>query len=191
MIQPMPYVRAQSLIDDGFPHGRFNYWKSSLLSALTDEAIDILISGFGGLASVFSSVLIEHLGGAMSRVAEGDTAFPHRSAPFDVVIMPMWSDPAESDMHMGWADALWGAMQPFSTGGVYVNYLGNECPTRVQAAYGGNYARLVELKTLYDPLNLFRCNQNITPTLSERVRTASTANSFSSNNPVTGGDHTL
>jgi hypothetical protein len=85
-----------------------------------------------------SSVLIEHLGGAMSRVAEGHTAFPHRSAPYHVVIMPMWSDPAESDMHMGWADALWRAIQPSSTGGVHVNCLGNEGPARVQTAYGSN-----------------------------------------------------
>jgi FAD/FMN-containing dehydrogenase len=54
-------------------------------------------------------------------------------------------------------------MQAFASGGVYVNYLGEEGPDRVQAAYGGNYDRLVALKTQYDPTNLFRVNQNIPP----------------------------
>jgi hypothetical protein len=60
-------------------------------------------------------------------------------------------------------------MQPFSTGGVYVNYLGQETDEdteRVQAAYGpAKYARLVALKNQYDPTNFFRLNQNIKPTV--------------------------
>ena len=55
-------------------------------------------------------------------------------------------------------------MRPFSTGGVYVNNLGDEGEDRVRAAYGSNYDRLVALKTKYDPTNFFRLNQNIKPT---------------------------
>jgi FAD/FMN-containing dehydrogenase len=164
MIQSMPYVQAQSLIDEAFPAGRCSYWKSSLLSDLSDEAIDTLISGFREVASPYSSVLVEQLGGAMSRVSAQETAFRHRDVPFDLVIMPMWSDPAESERHIGWADALWQAMQPFSSGGVYVNYLGHEGEDRIKAAYGSNYERLARLKRAYDPSNLFRFNQNIDPT---------------------------
>jgi FAD/FMN-containing dehydrogenase len=79
--------------------------------------------------------------------------------------MPMWTDPAESEKHIRWADELWRAMQPFSSGGVYVNYLGNEGEERVKAAYGTSYERLVTLKNKYDPMNLFRFNQNIRPTV--------------------------
>ena len=65
--------------------------------------------------------------------------------------------------------ALWEAMQPFSTGGVYVNYLGQEADEgaeRVKAAYGSaKYERLVALKNKYDPTNFFRLNQNIKPTV--------------------------
>jgi FAD/FMN-containing dehydrogenase len=78
--------------------------------------------------------------------------------------MPMWSDPAESETHRHWADSLWGALQPVASGGVYVNYLGDEGEERVRAAYGGGYERLVALKNAYDPTNLFRFNQNIRPT---------------------------
>jgi FAD/FMN-containing dehydrogenase len=163
MIQPMLYVTAQAMIDDAFPKGRFNYWKSSLLNSLSDEAAEILIAGFERATSPYSSILIEHLGGALSRVAEAETAFPHRTAPYDVVIMPMWLDRAESDAHRRWAEDVWQAMQPFASGGVYVNYLSDEGSERVRAAYGVNYERLVSLKTAYDRLNLFRFNQNIRP----------------------------
>ncbi|MFN0123094.1 MAG: FAD-binding oxidoreductase [Blastocatellia bacterium] len=163
MIQPMPYVMAQSLIDASFPKGRHNYWKSHLLRELGDEAIDALVAAFGAVASPYSSILIEQLGGAMSRAGKDETAFGHRDAPYDLVIMPMWTDPAESATHIQWADALWAAMQPFSSGGVYVNYLGDEGDERVRAAYGAGYERLVALKNKYDPANLFRFNQNIRP----------------------------
>ncbi len=165
MIQPIPYVKSQSLIDESFPGGRYNYWKSNLLKELSDGAIDTLVEGFRGVTSPYSSVLIEQLGGAVSRVRKDETAFNHRGSPYDLVIMPMWSDPAESEKHIRWADELWRAMQPFSSGGVYVNYLGNEGEERVKAAYGTNYERLVSLKNKYDPMNLFRFNQNIRPTV--------------------------
>lgn len=54
-------------------------------------------------------------------------------------------------------------MEPFATGGVYVNFLGNEGEARVRAAYGPNYERLVEVKRRYDPENVFDMNQNIVP----------------------------
>jgi FAD/FMN-containing dehydrogenase len=165
MIQPMPYLKAQSLMDEAFPHGRYNYWKSNLLRELSDDAIDALVEGFSSVASPYSSVLIEQLGGAMSRVGKEETAFTHRDAPYDVVIMPMWSDPAGSEKHIQWADELWQAIQPASSGGVYVNYLGNEGEERIRAAHGTNYERLVALKNKYDPMNLFRLNQNIPPAL--------------------------
>ncbi len=164
-LQTMPYVNAQQMMDEGGQTGMQNDFRSNLLGALSDAAIDTLIEGFRGVTSPYSAVLIEQLGGAVSRVSEDETAFPHRAAPYDLVITPMWADPAESDTHMRWADELWQAMQPFTNGAVYVNYLSNEGETRIKAAYGSNYERLVALKNKYDPLNLFCCNQNIKPTV--------------------------
>jgi FAD/FMN-containing dehydrogenase len=161
MVQPMPYVSAQSMIDASFPHGRFNYWKSSLLSALSDDVIDALLDGYRGAVSPYSSILIEHLGGAISRVPAEETAFPHRNAAYDVVIMPMWTAAEDSSSQIGWADDLWQSIQPFSSSGVYVNYLDNGDPERIQAAYGKNFSRLATLKAKYDPTNLFCCNQNV------------------------------
>ncbi len=162
-LRVMPYVASQSLIDASFPPGRQNYWKSNLLRELSDDAVDVLVSRFAVAPSPLSSVLIEHLGGAVSRVGKDETAFNHRDAPYDFVILSMWSDPAESGKQIRWTDEFWRAMQPFSSGGVYVNYLGQEGEDRVKAAYGTNCERLVTLKNKYDPKNLFRLNQNIKP----------------------------
>jgi len=78
----------------------------------------------------------------------------------------MWSKPAEDERTIGWVRRLWEALRPFSSGGLYVNYqMGDEGEDRIRAAYGPEkYERLVALKNKYDPTNLFRLNQNITPT---------------------------
>ena len=105
----------------------------------------------------------------MSRVGLDETAFAHRHVRYDFISAGVCTDPAEAAACIRWARDFWEAMQPFSTGGVYVNYLGQEADEgaeRVRAAYGpAKYARLVALKNMYDPTNFFRLNQNITPTV--------------------------
>jgi FAD/FMN-containing dehydrogenase len=166
-ITAMPYLRLQSLLDAGFPAGLQNYWKSSFLRHLSDEAIDILIDGFRKVPSPTSAMAIEQLGGAVAEIADDDTAFAHRRAPFNLLIVGIWPDPADSPKHIDWVRQLWEAMQPHATGGVYVNYLGQEADEgreRVRAAYGREkYERLLALKRKYDPDNVFRFNQNIDP----------------------------
>jgi FAD/FMN-containing dehydrogenase len=161
MIQPMPYAAWQSAFDQSFPAGRLNYWKSGFLEELSDEVIGSLVDGFRDAGSPYSTVLIEHLGGEVAKVANHDAAFNHRDRPYNCVIMPMWTDPAESRRHERWADGVWSGIQSGLTEDVYVNYLGNEGQDRVRAAYGSSYERLRKLKTAYDPKNLFRFNQNI------------------------------
>jgi FAD/FMN-containing dehydrogenase len=107
----------------------------------------------------------EPLGGAVGRVGIDETAFRHRAAPYAALILATWTDAPESSRHIQWAREAWTALRPFSTGGVYVNYLNEEEEDRVKAAYGANHDRLVALKNTYDPTNLFRLNQNIKPTL--------------------------
>jgi FAD/FMN-containing dehydrogenase len=166
-ITAMPYLQLQSQLDAGFPAGLQNYWKSSFLRHLSDEAIDILVDGFRKVPSPTSAMAIEQLGGAVAEIADADTAFAHRRAPFNLLIVGIWPDPADTRKHIDWVGQLWEAMQPHSTGGVYVNYLGREAdegPQRVRAAYGQEkYDRLLGLKRKYDPDNVFRLNQNIDP----------------------------
>jgi FAD/FMN-containing dehydrogenase len=164
-VRPRQYCEIQSLSDAGFPFGLLNYWKSSFLQALPDEAIDRMVEQFEAVPSPRTIAVIEHLGGAVARVGVDDTAFNHRDREFNFSIVSMWTDPADTKANVSWTRSCWDAMQPYAAGGVYVNYLGDEGPDRVVAAYGAaKYRRLVALKDVYDPINLFRLNQNIQPT---------------------------
>jgi len=101
----------------------------------------------------------------VSRVGTSETAYCHREAQYDFIPVSIWTDPGESEKQMNWVRNLWEEMVPFSTGGEYVNNLGDEGEDRIRAAYGDNYQRLVGLKNKYDPTNFFRLNANIKPKL--------------------------
>jgi hypothetical protein len=164
MVQPMPYAALQALAGEMFPTGRFNYWKSSFVKYLNDESIEIIVSQFAKMPSPLSSFGYEHLGGAMSRIDENDTAFGDRKAPYSLTITSEWIDPADSEKNIMWAREFWNAMQPFMRDSVYVNYLDTGEEERVKAAYGRRkYEKLVGLKMKYDPTNFFRLNHNIKP----------------------------
>jgi FAD/FMN-containing dehydrogenase len=168
VISPMSYAQVQGMLDEGFPPGLQNYWKSNFLKGLDDTAIEMIVDHVRNAPSPTSAVAIEQLGGAVNRVGTDDTAFNHRNARYNLLIVGMWPDPAAKDENVKWVRDLWDAMEPYSSGGVYVNYLGQEADEgteRIIAAYGPEkYERLVALKNKYDPTNLFRLNQNIKPT---------------------------
>jgi FAD/FMN-containing dehydrogenase len=165
LIRPVPYTSLQTMLDPSAPHGLQNYWKSGDLDRLSDEVIDILVAGAATVPSPLSLIAVMHLGGAVSRVAEGETAVSRRHVPFMVNLLSAWPDPADSAGNLQWTRKLWARLQPLTQSGVYVNFLGDEGEERVRAAYGATiYDRLVKLKNRYDPHNLFRVNQNIRPT---------------------------
>jgi FAD/FMN-containing dehydrogenase len=164
LVGPMPYTAMQSLVDKQWGPGLHNYFKSSWLARLADTTIETLIRAHERAESPDTKIQLYHFGGAVGRVAEKDTAFGQRDAPYLLNIAARWTDPAESHIHVSWARELHASMASFATGGVYVNFLGKEGPDRIRAAYGERtYQRLVELKRSYDPTNLFRLNQNIPP----------------------------
>lgn len=164
MAGPMPYTAVQALGGDLYPPGRLNYWKSSFIKELSDDAIDTMIAQFSVVPSPFSAAAFEHLGGAVSRIGKDETAFGERSAHYSLIITSEWVDPVESEKNIQWARDFWEAMHPFARESVYVNYLDADEEDRIRAAYGTNYERLVALKNKYDPTNLFGLNQNIKPT---------------------------
>jgi len=164
LIQPMSYCDLQQAFDADFPFGLKNYWKSSNLATLSDDAIETMVAFMESAPSLKPMVFVERLGGAVARVPAEATAFGHREAEYDLIIAAIWGDDAEQEAHVDWARSFWEATQPYSTESVYVNYLSEEGEERVRAAYGGeHYTRLVELKRKYDPENVFRSNQNIKP----------------------------
>jgi len=131
---------------------------------LPDDAIDVIVAGANAALSPLSAVLVEHLGGAVARVSEDDTAFDHRDAEYNFAIIARWLVPAEAEANIAWARGLWEAMRPYARG-TYVNYLGvGDTAERVKDAYSPEkYARLAALKRQYDPENVFHRNQNIRP----------------------------
>lgn len=168
VIGPMAYTQVQGMLDDGFPAGLQNYWKSNFLGGLDHKAMEIIVEYVRAAPSPNTAIAIEQLGGAVGRVGHDHTAFNHRDARYNLLIVGMWSDAAANQENTDWVRGLSDAMAPYASGGVYVNYLGQEAdegPERIRAAYGPEkYARLVALKNKYDPTNLFRLNQNIRPT---------------------------
>ena len=164
LVAPMPYTALQSGSDAAYPDGQQNYWKSHYVDEITDGVIATLIEHAPRMTSPQSSFYFQHLAGAISRPGIDTAAFGHRHAGFDFAILTVWQDPAEDAEHLAWARDFAAAMQPHATG-VYVNNLGVEGAERVKAAYApATYERLVALKNAYDPTNVFRLNQNITPT---------------------------
>jgi FAD/FMN-containing dehydrogenase len=163
-IGPMPYNAVNQMIDAGYPKGALNYWKSSFLARLSDEAIDTMIDCYSRVPSPMAGIVIEHAHGAMARVAVGDTAFPHRADGYNMLFLTQWMDPAQTDACVDWTRTSYAAMKPFVGSGRYVNYLdSDEAGDPVAEAYGPNYARLKQIKAKYDLTNFFHMNQNIRP----------------------------
>jgi FAD/FMN-containing dehydrogenase len=165
-LRPTRYCEMNSMLDAAYPKGAFNYWKSSFLTALTDDAIDTMIDCYGRCPSPMSQVLIEHIHGAAVRVGAADTAFPHRTPGYNVLVLGQWLNPEDGERCRTWVRETFGAMAPFMAPGRsrYVNYLDHdEGGDSVTAAYGPNYARLQRVKAEYDPDNFFHMNQNIRP----------------------------
>jgi FAD/FMN-containing dehydrogenase len=164
-IGPMSYCQLNGMLDAAYPRGALNHWKSSFLARLSDDAIDQIIECFARCPTPMGQLLLEHFHGAVSRIGVGDTAFPHRTVGYNLVVLSEWMDTAITDRCVAWARDSFAAMAPFTAAGRYVNYLdaSDETSDAVAAAYGPNYRWLRELKSKYDPDNFFHMNQNIRP----------------------------
>jgi FAD/FMN-containing dehydrogenase len=163
-IGPMPYEAVCQMLDGAYPRGALNYWKSSFLRDLSDDAIDTLVGRFGEVPTPLASVVIEHFHGAVTRVPVEETPVPHRHEGFNVALTTVWPDPSLTDASIAWTRGTYDALGPYFAEGRWLNYLGtDETEDAVAAAYGPNYARLARVKAAYDPGNLFRLNMNIEP----------------------------
>jgi FAD/FMN-containing dehydrogenase len=164
MVDRMPYVAVQQLIDASNPKGLLNYWSADFVAELPDEAVDTFVEHATKPVSPMSQMLILADGGAIARVDEDAAAFGQRTAPFDTHFLSMWADPADTELNIAYVRAIATAMKPWTTGRAYLNFLGDEGLDRVEAAFGPEkFAKLQALKDKWDPRNLFRHNQNIPP----------------------------
>jgi FAD/FMN-containing dehydrogenase len=165
LVAPTSYAMHQSGIDPTVLHGWHYYWKSTHLPTLSDHLIDVLTQHGFAASSPRSYAALFHLGGAVSRVAEGETAFGNRGASHAITLDGVWRPGETHGEHdTDWVKGFFAALSPFREG-VYINFLDrDEQPDRIKEAYGGGiYERLRDVKTEYDPDNVFHHNQNIRP----------------------------
>ena len=163
VVSPHPFVGWQQAFDPLLAPGARNYWKSHDFMELSDQAIGILTESIRQLPGPECEIFIAHVGGAAGRVAPEETAFPQRNSHFVMNVHGRWRDAAMDQACIDWARHLFEAAKPYAAGTAYVNFMPEDEMDRVETAYGANYGRLVEVKRHYDPLNLFRMNQNVRP----------------------------
>ena len=158
------FLEQQRVFDSPYGENR-HYWKGHFVHGLGDELIDELFERIVALPRVPGGILIESLHGAPKDgdAPPGPAAFRH--AAFNVSATATWQDPAHDEQHIAWARETAAALEPWSLGGGYVNYMQADEPVeRVRAAFGDEaFARLQALKRRYDPGNVLRRNQNIPP----------------------------
>jgi FAD/FMN-containing dehydrogenase len=163
----MAYCDVQRLFDGLFPKGVHHaYFKSTYLNGLDDAMIDEIAPRAADRPSDLTLCSVWYMGAATSRVPGDATAFGDRDMGWMLSIDAVWKDPAEDRKNLDWARTFWADMKHHSNGRAYLNFagFGEEGEELVRTSYGAdNYKRLVELKTKYDPTNLFRLNQNIKP----------------------------
>ncbi|HYP83083.1 FAD-binding oxidoreductase [Variovorax sp.] len=160
---PTPYAAFQTAFDPLLAAGARNYWKSNNFSQLGDAALDTIVAAAGRLPDPQCEIFVAQLGGAVSRVAPGATAYVARDARYIMNVHGRWADPADDERVRGWARRAFEDAAPHATGTGYVNFLTEDEFERVAATYATNHARLRAAKQRFDPDNLFRMNLNIEP----------------------------
>ena len=159
----MPYPAVNTLLDDLLPAGLYHYWKGYFAKELSDRAIDVHIEYGFKIPCPQTATLLFPIDGACHRVKPDETAFAYRDARFATALGPSWPNPADSEHNIEWGRAYYEALRPYHEEGGYVNFMSADDQERVPANYGQNFDRLVQIKTKYDPTNLFKINQNIEP----------------------------
>lgn len=160
--QEVAVLSYSEMGEEPIEDGQRSLMKSVLFTDLSDEAIST-VSEWAVPPTGPAFLPFFSLGGAVNRVPEHATAYPHRDAEHTLIITPQWNDSDDDEEVISWAQEFHEALAPYATGGEYLNNQSNDDAARVEAAYGDNYNRLVEIKTEWDPENLFHLNQNIEP----------------------------
>ena len=150
------YTVMQTNLDAAFGHGVRSYAKNGMVKEWTQGLVDSLIESDDPRIFVANHVA----GGAVKRVGEADTAFPHRNAEIMLVVVAGWMDAAQDDELISASRALHKAIAPH-VGGYYDNI--DFDGSGAAGNFGPAYERLSKIKGQYDPGNLFRLNSNIEP----------------------------
>ena len=160
----MPYLVVQQLLDESAPFGNLGYWKVDTVDEMTDAAAATILEHAGRMPMPLSITVLEPGGRAIARVDDDATPIGHRNADYRYYAVAEWNDAAQADAHIGWAREFYGAMEPYSTSGIQVNFATDVDEDRLRAIFGEQkWERLVALKDEWDPDNVFNLNANIKP----------------------------
>jgi FAD/FMN-containing dehydrogenase len=158
------YLDMQTASDDYYAWGRRNYWKGVLLTDLPRATVDILVDRLLAAPSERCGFGMITMGGAIRRVADEDSAFSGRGANWWLTTEALWDDPVDDEAHFAWGRDSLAQLRRVAVATNYVNDLGQPGEHNLRDIYGdARYERLVALKCAWDPDNVFRLNQNITP----------------------------
>jgi FAD/FMN-containing dehydrogenase len=160
---PIDYVALQRSGDSDEPRAIGSYTKTGYVKKISPQLIDAMITGLEPHPERSTTVGFQHCGGAISRVANNATAFPHRDIHATSLLLVDWPAQIDPTKHIAWLKQYWDAILPH-TDGFYTNDVIEESQKQIDENYLGNYARLLALKNKYDPTNLFRLNANVVPT---------------------------
>ncbi|MFC5215772.1 FAD-binding oxidoreductase [Streptomyces coerulescens] len=161
IVGAMPYADVQCMLDD--PPGMRNYWSAEYLTGAPDAYLDAFCAGGEALPPTGTLHVIFPQGGAIA-AGPHEYPVPYRDAPWAVHPFAIWENPEDDERCVQWVRDVRAAAQPWSTGAVYLNFIGDEGAERVVAGLGPeNTRRLADLKRRYDPDNVFRFNHNIRP----------------------------
>jgi FAD/FMN-containing dehydrogenase len=163
-IGQMPYPAINTLFDELLPKGLRHYWKSEFTADIADETVELHLDHASRVPTLESGTFFFPIDGACHRVGANETAFAFRAARFGVGMFGTWHEPDDDERNIAWVRDYHDALRPYSLGAGYVNFSSGDEQGRVPEIYGGNHERLAQVKRRYDPENLFRLNQNVTPT---------------------------
>jgi FAD/FMN-containing dehydrogenase len=152
----LPWVEAQSLLDEDYPDGWHYYWKSVDLDELSVDALERIAAHADGAPSQHSTIDVWFHGGEMGRIDPESSAFGPRPR-YLIGVEANWEPGDPDDENVTWARDTVADLARFSSGGGYLNFPGffEEGEELLRASYGEqNYGRLVALKNELDPGNL-------------------------------------
>ena len=159
----MPYPEINTFFDELLPYGLRHYWKAHASMGFNEGAIAVHLEHGPRVPTMESGLFVFPTNGACHRIDANETSFANRHTKMSAVIAGSWHGAEDDEVNTAWVKDYFEALTPFSEFCGYVNFMAADDQGLVDANYGPKFQRLKEIKGIYDPGNLFRMNQNITP----------------------------
>ncbi|MFC7047242.1 BBE domain-containing protein [Halobacteriaceae archaeon GCM10025711] len=165
LLREQPYTELQSYLDATEPKGLHYYWKTEFATELADGLLSTMRNLAADCPIPAGQLVVVHVGGALNEHEEDDGVVGNRDTRYIYGAAGMWEpDEPKGAEYRQWVRDAWERLRPYSAGSTYINFqTADEGDERIRATYGDNYDRLVDVKTRYDPDNLFRSNRNVEP----------------------------